>query len=138
MSGKGLIKDDPFLDRTRDLIEDFCNLEYWGLIVEQNGERNVYFIGQPPTPNNIVFGRHYKVTGNTIFQSTKTCAVTTPRPKNAAAAFFTHIFSPVPSEFYVFLSLLHKELIYVGTSFGAWRVDGDQIVLLKINEGNFN
>jgi hypothetical protein len=43
----------------------------------------------------------------------------------------THIISETPIETHVFVSLLHKVPVYVGTARGVWRVEGDRIAFIK-------
>jgi hypothetical protein len=46
----------------------------------------------------------------------------------------THLVTEHPLETHVFASLLYKRLIYVGTSRGDWRVEGDKISLIRTRE----
>lgn len=129
------IKNIELLNSAKDLIKNFCELDYQKLIVKEEGEEVVYFIGQPPKKNHLVLGRHYKVKENFVIPSTKTCSIMAPPSlepgSEVAAVFTTHLLSQVPSEFHVFLSLWTQQEIYVGTSIGIWKVFGDQIMFFK-------
>jgi hypothetical protein len=120
------------LQKAREKVTDFCDLEYRAYNVSIGPEQAVYFIATPPEKGHIVFGRHYKVYKNAVVASTKSCFVSPPAPgKSGAGIFLTHLLSEAPSEFHVFLSLKHKSAIYVGTSQGIWAVEHGKISFLE-------
>jgi len=98
----------------------------------------VYLLAATDEPGVIVFGGHHKVHVSADAKSilsvtpfSKSCLNVGPPPtdhgKTVAGAAVTHLVSDIPAETHVFLSLLHRQPIYVGTSLGSWRVEGDEI-----------
>jgi hypothetical protein len=47
-----------------------------------------------------------------------------------AALLVTHLLSPTPTEFHVYLTLRHKVELFVRTSTGTWLVDNGTIKLM--------
>ena len=93
---------------------------------------------------DFVFGGHQQVTvsgdGKAVmggYEHTRACMpMTPPGKKNAdgfqeVATMVTHLTSPTPNEFHVFLSLQHRMPIYVTTVSNKllWKVDGGRITL---------
>jgi hypothetical protein len=115
----------------RARVTDACDLKYKAYKVLEQDRPVFYLLAQPPTPGSIVFGRHYRIAGDSVSASTKSCFVSPPNPPGAVGAFATHLLSEVPSEFHVFLSLVQDTTIYVGTSYGAWRVVKGKVSLLQ-------
>jgi hypothetical protein len=115
----------------RKQISNFCDRDYRPIPVSIQGKTTVYFLAESPRPEEIVFGRHFKVTGAKITASSNTCTTSGPLPANAVAAYITHVLSPAPSEFHVYLSLKHGKAIFVGTSAGNWAVDKGRIRFLE-------
>ena len=102
----------------------------------------VYYIGTVPKDQGLLIGRHYRIevsgdgkTALSVAPSSKTCLVIPPPPAGTAekGTVTTHLLTPAPSEFHVFLSLLTGQPIYVGTKSGIWQVDKGRIQLLKAN-----
>jgi hypothetical protein len=116
IKGPIAIKD---AEKEKNKINDFCEFQYKAYAV--NG--NIYFIAEPTANEGIMFGRHYKVTETDLIKSTSSCFVTPPPPSNSVAAYTTHLLTDTPTEFHVFLSLKHKNPIYVGTKTGTWKVE---------------
>ncbi len=123
-------KDALFIQKAKDIIKNFCDLNYRGLIVIQDNKKVVYFIGEPPAENDVVFGRHFKVRENVVTQSTLSCFVLPTHPKSVAV-YSSHLLSRTPTEYHVFLSLLLEKPIYVfNTSNEIWRIVRDKIVFI--------
>ena len=138
---KGPVKEYGILelvDKAKDKIEDFCDFEYKAYTIDSEEGHIIYFIAEPPSQDQIAFGRHYKLIKDTIIPSTKTCFVSSSEAavENVAAAFTTHLLTETPTEFHVFLSLYHQRPIYVVTSGGVWKVELGKIEYIKkqINE----
>lgn len=115
----------------RKQISNFCDFDYRPIQVSLDGKTAVYFLAQSSRPDEIVFGRHFKVVGPEVTASTKACSTSGPVPPNAVAAYVTHILSPAPSEFHVYLSLKHSKAIFVRTSAGNWKVEKGKIRFLQ-------
>lgn len=113
------------------LVTNFCGFPYSAVSVpENNGAK--YFIGQDPK-NRLVFGRHFRVSGSQVKASTKSCFVAPNPPAGAkvAGAFTTHLLSDTPSEFHVFLSLVHGQPIFVGTQSGRFVIENGKISVMR-------
>jgi len=93
---------------------------------------------EPSKSEGIQMGRHvrfdFSIGSNDIKEivlSSNTCLLVPVAEKEAEAAFVTHILSDVPSEFHVYLSLLHEKSIYVGTNVGTWSVKEGKITKVQ-------
>jgi hypothetical protein len=115
----------------RARVTDACELKYKTYKVLEQERPVFYLLAQAPSPDSIVFGRHYRIEGNSVSPSTKSCFVSPPSPPGAVGAFSTHLLSESPSEFHVFLSIDQDTPIFVGTSYGAWRVVKGKVSLLE-------
>jgi hypothetical protein len=124
---------EEFVIGAKGRLTDLCKFEYKPIVATFENQQLVFFIAQPPAPNYMVFGRHFRVEGEQVFPSTNTCIAVPPNPpeKAAVAAFITHLLSDAPTEFHVYLSLKHGKPIYVGTNVGNWIVDGERIDFLQ-------
>jgi hypothetical protein len=132
-----------------DIVQlDRCNVPYRLVAIPQGDIASssiyVFALGVPPLTTGVMGGRHYRIevdpSGDNIMSvtpSTKTCLLISADPKalpagaKAAAAYMTHLLSLSPTEFHVFLSLLHQKTIYVGTQVGVWAVEGGKISFVK-------
>lgn len=143
---------DPLLERASRKAEQ-ANVEGCGayrsvVIPPQQPEPAsilVYLIVDRPISDGIVLGRHFRIEvsgdGERILAaaaSTESCmnVRARPRPRVPAEAEFlgalvSHILSPSPTEFHVFLSLLHEKPIYVHTKSGRWKVEAGKISYIK-------
>ncbi|MBN2212319.1 MAG: hypothetical protein JW709_13055 [Sedimentisphaerales bacterium] len=130
---RGKEVNKPVVLEARGKISDFCGFDYQPVVVEKSGEVMVYFIGDTKNQGEIVFGKHYKVVGDEVIPSTKTCYILPPPPPgvNATAAYTSHLLSAFPTEFHVFLSLKYRKAIYVQCSSGVWCVDGAKITQVE-------
>ena len=124
-------RTDKQTEKEKSRIDDFCDFQYNAYVVGES----TYFIAESPSAGGIVFGRHYRVSEAGVTKSTVTCYATPPPPTNTAFAFITHRISNTPTEFHVFLSLKHKNPIYVITKPGTWRVEGGKIAFVEKREG---
>jgi hypothetical protein len=127
--------EDPVVAAARAKISDFCQISYKAVVVPSQPVPIVYFLGAVPPKDGMVFGRHYKVTGENVSISTKGCVVVPPGPNNSVAAYITHLLSPAPTEFHVYLSLALGRPIFVGTSQGVWSVRDGKIAFVKKRSG---
>jgi hypothetical protein len=123
--------DPQDVSKARGMISNFCKFDYKPTAVSLRGRRAIYFLAQSSRPGDIVFGRHFKVAGATVSASTGTCFNGGTPPANALAAFATHLLSPAPTEFHVYLSLKHRKPIFVGTSVGNWAVDRGKVLFME-------
>ncbi len=128
----------------RAAVKDFCDYDYKPVFVAdaRPGVDYVYFIGTGSSDDILVWGRHYRVevekaTGKivSVAPSTKSClamSLTAGLPPGAklVSPSITHLLSPSPSEFHVFLSLKLDMPVTVATSYGLWSVEAGKIRLL--------
>jgi hypothetical protein len=138
---------DSALSTAANAVTDKCDhVRYRAVVVAPPGmpadRIAVYYIGSIPKEQGLMIGRHYRVDvsgdGNTalsVAPSSKTCLILPPLEpgKEKTATVVTHLLTPAPSEFHVFLSLLTHEPLYVGTKTGIWQVENGKIQLLKAN-----
>jgi hypothetical protein len=127
--------NDPLVSEARARINDFCDFKYQAVVAGAADHPAVYFLAKPATATDIIFGRHYKVLGDTVTPSTKGCFAQSV-PPNAAAPFVTHLLSDLPTEFHVYLSLQQDKPLFVGTRLGVWRVEKGKIVLVQQREAS--
>jgi hypothetical protein len=132
------------IDAARGAITDLCAYTYKPVVVSEAkpGIDYVYFIAASDTPDDVVWGKHYrveldKISGKAlgVSSSTQSCLampakIDLPQGAQVAELAVTHLLSPVPSEFHVFLSLLHPQGLSVTTSYGVWKVEAGTITLL--------
>ena len=110
---------------------------------EANGEQGVlvYLLAGTKKPNTAVFGRHFRAlvpingTAVTYMMPLSNTALEMPTrgPNGEApeALMVSQVVTDFPLETHVFTSLLIKKQVYVATSRGVWRVDGDQIAFIS-------
>lgn len=130
----------------RAAVTNYCEgLSYKAVEVDDAlpGQDFVYLIGTTSEPDVIVWGRHYRVVMDKnsgavsrVAPSTYSCAaisLTKGLPAGAAlvSPAITHLLSPAPSEFHVFLSLTESKPLTVMTSYGIWTVEAGKISLLE-------
>ena len=126
---------DEIVKKARSRISDFCDFKYRAVVVGTSDSPIVYFLAQPARASDIILGRHYKVVGETVTPSTKSCFAL-PLPPNAVSPVVTHLLSDTPTEFHVFLSLDQNKPIFVGTRLGVWGVENGKIRLLQRREAS--
>ncbi len=128
--------DDPVVAAAKTRISDFCGgITYRAVVVPSQPAPIVYFLGEVAPKDGIVVGRHYKVSGDTVLASTNSCLVIPPRPNGAVASYVTHLRSPVPTEYHVYLSLKIGKPMFVGTSSGVWAVENGKVRFIKKRDG---
>jgi len=101
----------------------------------------VYLLAGTNRPGIAVFGRHHLARVSPdgrkllklepLSKSILELPLTAPDGGKLEALMVSHIVSEAPIETHVFASLLHKLPVYVATSRGLWRVDGDRIAFIK-------
>ena len=133
-SGQPRTIDNPAIEDARRKITNFCEFDYAPVVISRGGVPVIYFLARPTRSEDIIFGRHFKVVGSDVTTSTRTCFNAGPPAANAAAAWVTHLLSPAPTEFHVYLALKHNKPIYVGTSVGDWVVEEGKVRFLKNRE----
>ena len=123
--------DPQAVSKARGMISNLCAFDYKPTAVSLRGRRAIYFLAQSSRPDDIVFGRHFKVVGATVSVSTGTCFNSGTPPANVVGVFSTHLLSPVPTEFHVYLSLKHRKPIFVATSVGNWAIDKGKVLFMN-------
>lgn len=125
---------------------DRCNVNYRTIVLDKVGNDAptiaVYLIASPPLSAGVMGGRHFRVETNSegtqvlsITPSTRGCLLIPtnqglPAGATPVAVTISHILSSAPTEFHVFLSLLHSKPVYVATEVGTWKVEGGAISLI--------
>jgi hypothetical protein len=97
----------------------------------------VYLLAGTTKPNVAVFGKHYRAlvpiggTSATYVMPINNLAIEVPTKgpngEPVEALVVNHAATEYPVETHVFMSLVHKLPVYVGTRRGNFRVDGDKI-----------
>jgi len=143
-------KDDSDLTKITvalKAVTDYCPGDSY-MSVEIDGARPgqdfIYLIASTDDSDDLVWGRHYRVTLDkktrtavSIAPSTHSCMAVSLHPKNLPAGAtlvspaITHLLSPAPSEFHVYLSLTTGMPLSVATSYGIWIVEKGKIRLLE-------
>ena len=103
----------------------------------------VYLLAATTRPDEIMVGGHLRVDLSragteviTVKPLSKSClAIPLKRDHQAKSAVFTHLISSMPTEAHVFLSLLYRLPLYVGTDFGLWKIENGKILLIKQEPG---
>ncbi|MGJ4947683.1 hypothetical protein [Bradyrhizobium sp. HKCCYLS20291] len=130
-AARGPVPAEQAVNEARKRIANFCAYGYRPVVVSLHGKSAVYFLGRSSQPEEIVFGRHFKVVGAKVIQSTNACVTSGPIPPNAVAGYVAHLLSPAPSEFHVYFSMAHNKAMFVGTSAGNWLVQNGEIRFLQ-------
>jgi hypothetical protein len=127
---KGAPPEDTAVAAAKSRINGSCDFQYVPVQVTEDGEMVVYLLAQSREPTDVIIGRHFKVTATTVDASSKSCLNLHSAP-NAVAMYVTHLLTPTPNEFHVYLTLKHKIGLYVGTSAGNWLVKNGAIAFLE-------
>lgn len=115
----------------RRKITGFCDSNYTSVTVRHGTKSSIYFIRRSDQAGELVIGRHYRVTGDEVAPSSTGCLVMPAPPSNAVGFAVTHLLSPTPTEFHVFLSLQQDRPLLVMTQAAAWSVDHGSIRYVK-------
>jgi hypothetical protein len=131
------------LETVRKPVNDSCAASYRAVaVVPPPGAPNdrivVYYIGEVPETQGLMVGRHYRVEtkpdGKGVLlgePSTSRCLIVPPPPPGSTAPrLVTHLLSPAPNEYHVFLSRLDAHALEVVTETGHWLVDQGRISYL--------
>ena len=111
-------------------LVELCDFSYVPVKVKEGDQDVIYFLAEGPQKTDIIIGRHFRIAGGTVEPSSKSClSLGTPKP-NLAGLYATHLLSPTPTLFHVYLTLRHKVSLYVRTSAGTWLVDKGAIKFL--------
>lgn len=129
---KGSAANQEQIADAKTRISSFCDFSYIPVRVTENGEDVLFFLAQPRSDAEIVVGRHFRVAGTEVQQSTRSClAVGLGTPSHRPVAIgVTHLLAATPSVFHVYLSLKYKIGLDVGTSVGNWAVEHGSITFL--------
>ena len=114
-----------------------CATPYRALAVAAaagEGGPRVYLLSSLPPDQGLVVGRHFRIDLHpegdrvaAIARSTNSCFVSPPPETNPGRTpvgmYMTHLLTPTPTEFHVFLSLIVDKPLYVGTQAGSRRID---------------
>jgi hypothetical protein len=128
---KGATPDERIVALAKGRINSVCDFQYVPVQVKEDGEMVLYLLAQSREPTDVIIGQHFKITEATVEPSSKSCLNLHSGPKKAVAMFVTHLLTPTPSEFHVYLTLKHKIGLYVGTSAGDWLVKNGAITFLN-------
>jgi len=108
------------------------------VIDSETNLEHIYLVLEPELSSGIQFGRHVRFDFHLgsndlkeIITSTKSCLLVPNSEDKSVASFVTHLLSPAPSEFHVYLNLLHDQTIYVSTSAGVWSIEKGIITKTK-------
>jgi len=130
------------LETVRNSVNDDCAATYRAVAVMPAGTPKdrivVYYIGEVPKTQGLMIGRSYRVEtrpdGKGVLlgePSTSRCLIIPPVPPGSTAPrLVTHLLSPAPNEYHVFLSLLDAHALEVVTETGHWLVDQGRISYL--------
>jgi hypothetical protein len=95
----------------------------------------LYALGET-SMDQVILGRHYRVelspdggTVRSVVPSTKDCVIISTASLSGASAI-DHQLSRGPTEFHVFLSLLHRTKFRVRTALGVWSIDDGTVDLI--------
>jgi hypothetical protein len=140
------LASDSALSTAANAVTDKCKGKYRAVVVAPPGmpadRIAVYYIGTVPKEQGLMIGRHYRVdvsgdgkTALSVAPSTTTCLVLPPQPSGneKTITLIKHTLTPAPSEFHVFLSLLSRQPLFIGTKSGVWQVKDGKIQPLKTN-----
>ena len=145
-------KDDsklPEIAIALKAVTDYCPGDTYMSVEIDNarpGQDFIYLIASTDNSDDLVWGRHYRVTLDkktstvvSVAPSSHSCLAISLNPKNIppgatlVSPAITHLLSPAPSEFHVFLSLTEPKPLTVMTSYGVWTVEKGKISLLEQN-----
>jgi hypothetical protein len=101
--------------------------------LEDSDDILAYVIGELPGTLQVMLGRHYRVelspdgkTVRSIAASTQDCTVMS-LPELTHAPYIRHRLTNGPTEFHVFLSLLHKARFRVRAPIGIFEIDNGDV-----------
>jgi len=131
------------LETVRESVnDDSCTSTYRAVAVMSPAAPDdrivIYYIGEIPKSQGLMVGRHYRVEttadGKGVLlgePSTSRCLVVPPAaPDSTAPRLVSHLLSPTPNEYHVFLTLLDGHGFEVATEAGHWRVEQGRISYL--------
>jgi hypothetical protein len=133
---KGSAENDKAVAEAKSRISTLCDFPYVPVRVTENGQEVLFLLAQAYGGNDMIVGRHFRIAGTDVQPSTRSCLmlnIGTPQHRPVAVVV-THLLSPTPTLFHVYLSLKYKIGIDVGTSTGNWAVEHGSISLLQARE----
>ena len=134
-----LKKLPEYRDIKKYLSANKCpGFKYKGYIVGAEDQQFFYLVATKA--NDVIIGRHFKAPVNnglieiSKFQSSTNGCLNLGNPKTSdtAAMYATHL-KPLPNEFHLLQSNLHKIKLYIGTSNGMYTIKNGNIELPKEN-----
>lgn len=112
--------DEAQVAAARKLLPEVCSFSYEPLVIAHDGKTYVYFIAHGTPDTDIMVGRHFRVDGNEVVVSSKTCLDLGTLPINTKIAVVVHLTSAAPTEFHVLQSLRQPIPLIVAASSGNW------------------
>jgi hypothetical protein len=127
---KGPAQSADEVAAAKSRLTELCDFSYVPVKLKEGDQDVIFFLAEGPQKTDIIIGRHFRVAGITVEPSSRSClSLGTPKP-NLAALYTTHLLSPTPTLFHVYLTLRHKVGLFVRTSAGTWLVDKGAIKFL--------
>jgi hypothetical protein len=113
---------------------ELCDFDYLQVPVSDGDKSLSYLIATTKHKTDILVGRHFLLSETGPQPSTKTCFnMGTPKaPKSGGAPAMvgvSHLLSPAPNEYHVYLSLIQPVPLVVITSAATWSVSHGKITL---------
>ena len=107
-----------------------------------SGNLLIYALAATDDPNLVLIGGHYRITVSgdgrsvrLVEKLSKSCLALkkneVPRGGKLSALLATHVVSEFPLETHGYLSLLHKQPLYIRTKKGMWKVDAGEFTLVE-------
>lgn len=131
-AGKAVLK------RAREQGADLCDFTYKSVSVTDGNAELTYLIATTRRQTDLLIGRHFLLSASGALPSSKSCfnMGTPAAPAGHSLAFVTvtHLMSPAPSEYHVYLSLAQPVPLAVMTDVGLWSVSAGRIELIERQE----
>jgi len=128
---KGPAQSTDEVAAAKSRLTDLCDFSYVPVKVKEGDQDVIYFLAEGPQKTDIIIGRHFRVVDSIVEASSRSClSLGTPKP-SLVALFVTHLLSPTPTLFHVYLTLHHKVGLYVNTGAGKWWVKNGHIQFLE-------
>jgi hypothetical protein len=117
---------------------ELCSLDYKQASIHDGNTGLTYLIGTTKRSTDIVVGRHFLLADSGAKPSTRTCfdVGMSPAKSGQKLAFVsvTHILSPAPNEYHVYLSLTQPVPLIVLTEAGTWIVEKGGVQLESLRD----
>jgi hypothetical protein len=117
----------PGLNEAKQKGADLCSFTYKQVSIDDGGDQLSYLVATTRRATDVVIGRHFLMGGSGAVPSSKSCLnLGTPRDRAGQEVAFltvTHLMSPSPNEFHVYLTLTQPVPLVVLTEAGIWIVE---------------